>query len=137
MRAATLESQLKELGVLRSFSRPRLSNDNPYSESLCRSAKYRPDYPSRPFANKEEACEWACAFVDWYNHRHHHSGIKFVTPHQRHSGAAKAICQQRADAYEAARRANPTRWRQPEEVWINKPPEENELALELTLMQAA
>jgi transposase InsO family protein len=144
MRGATLESRLEEMGVLRSFSRPRVSNDNPYSESLFRTVKYRPDYPSRPFANKEEACEWACAFVDWYNHRHHHSGIKFVTPHQRHSGAAKAICQQRADVYEAARQANPTRWsrstrcwRQPEEVWINKPPEENELALELTLMQAA
>jgi hypothetical protein len=52
-----------------------------------------------------EACEWVCAFVDWYNHHHHHSGIKFVTPHQRHSGAAKAICQQRAEAYEAARKA--------------------------------
>ena len=76
---------------------------------------------------------------------HHHSGIKFVTPHQRQSGAAKAICQQRAEVYEKARLANPTRWRsrstrcwrQPEEVWINKPPEENELALELKLMQAA
>jgi len=49
-------------------------------------------------------------FVDWYNHRHHHSGIKFVTTHQRHSGAATAICQQRAVVYEAARQANPTRW---------------------------
>ena len=140
MRGATLE----EMGVLRSFSRPRVSNDNPYSESLFRTVKYRPDYPSRPFANKEEACEWVAAFVDWYNHRHHHSGIKFVTPHQHHSGAATAICQQRADVYEAARQANLTRWNrstrcwlQPEEVWINKPPEENELALELTLMQVA
>ena len=143
MRGATLESRLEEMGVLRSFSRPRVSNDNPYSESLFRTLKYRPDYPSRPFASKDEACEWVALFVDWYNHRHHHSAIKFVTPHQRHSGAAKAICQQRAEVYEAARRANPTRWsqstrcwRQPEEVWINKPPEENELALELTLMRA-
>jgi hypothetical protein len=67
-----------------------------------------------------------------------------VTAHQRHSGTANAICKQRADVYEKARRANPTRWsrstrcwRQPEEVWINKPPEENELALELPLIQAA
>ena len=82
MRAATLESRLEELGVLRSFSRPRVSNDNPYSESLFRTAKYRPDYPSRPFASKAEACEWVAAFVDWYNHRHRHSGMKFVTPHQ-------------------------------------------------------
>jgi putative transposase len=64
MRAATLESRLEELGVLRSFSRPRVSNDNPYSESLFRAAKYRPDYPNRPFASKEEACQWVASFVD-------------------------------------------------------------------------
>ena len=133
MRGATLESRLEEMGVLRSFSRPRVSNDNPYSESLFRTVKYRPDYPSRPFASKDEACEWVAAFVDWYNHRHRHSGIKFVTPHQRHSGAATAICQQRSEVYERARRANPSRWsrstrcwRQPEEMWINKPSEEPE-----------
>lgn len=56
MRAATLESHLEELGVLRSFSRPRVSNDNPYSESLFRTVKYRPDYPRRPLASKEQAC---------------------------------------------------------------------------------
>ena len=144
MRGATLESRLEEMGVLRSFSRPRVSNDNPYSESLFRTLKYRPDYPSRPFATKEEACEWVAAFVDWYNHRHRHSGIKFVTPHQRHSGAAKAICQQRAEVYEAARRANPTRWsgaircwNQPAEVWINKPTEEPDPVLALHLIKAA
>jgi hypothetical protein len=121
------------MGVLSSFSRPSVSNDNPYSESLLRSVKYRPDYPNRPFASIVEACEFIAAFADWYNHRHHHSGIKFVTPYQRHGGAAKAICQQGAEVYETARRANPTRWcrntrcwRQPKDVWINKPPEEPE-----------
>ena len=58
MRGATLESRLEEMGVLRSFSRPRVSNDNPYSESLFRTLKYRPDYPSRPFACKDEACNF-------------------------------------------------------------------------------
>jgi putative transposase len=131
MRGATLESRLEEMGVLRSFSRPRVSNDNPYSESLFRTVKYRPDHPNRPFASKDEACKWVAAFVDWYNQRHRHSDIKFVTPHQRHSGAATAICKQQTDVYETARKANPTRWsrntrcwRQPAEVWINKPPEE-------------
>jgi putative transposase len=57
MRRATLESRLEEMGVLRSFSRPRVSNDNPYSESLFRTVKYRPDYPNRPFASKDEACD--------------------------------------------------------------------------------
>jgi transposase InsO family protein len=64
MRAVTLESRLEELGVLRSLSRPRVSNENPYSESPFRSAKYRPVYPSRPFASREEACQWVASFVD-------------------------------------------------------------------------
>jgi hypothetical protein len=92
MRSATLDSLLEELGVLRSFSRPRVSNDNPYSESLFRTAKYRPDYLRRPFARKEEACQWVASFADWCNHRHRHGGIKFATPHQRHSGQAIEIC---------------------------------------------
>ena len=75
MRAATLKSRLLELGVLRSFSRPRITSDNPYSESLFRTVKYRPDYPRKPFAFKGQACERVAAFVDWYNHRHRHSGI--------------------------------------------------------------
>ena len=131
MRAATLERRLEELGVLRSFSRPRVSNDNPYSESLFRTAKYRPDYPRRPFASKDDACRWVSSFVDWYNHRHRHSGIKFVTPHQRHNGDAVEICRQRAVIYEQARQRNPRRWsrstrcwHQPKVVWINPPPPE-------------
>ena len=129
MRAATLEVRLEELGVLRSFCRPRVSNDNPYSESLFRTIKYRPDYPSKPFTSKELACQWVADFVDWYNHRHRHSGIKFVTPYQRHSGQAVQICCHRARVYEQARKLNPRRWarstrcwRQPEVVWINPPP---------------
>ncbi len=86
MRAATLESRLEELGVLRSFSRPRLSNDNPYSELLSRRLKYRLDYPRRSFQSEEEACGWVASFVDWCNDQHRHSGIRFVTPDQRHSG---------------------------------------------------
>lgn len=131
MRAATLESRLEELGVLRSFSRPRVSNDNPYSESLFRTVKYRPDYPNRPFRTKEEACLWVAAFVEWYNHEHRHSGIQFVTPHQRHSGQAVAICIRRDQVYAEARERHPRRWsrgtrcwRQPDVVWINPPPPE-------------
>jgi transposase InsO family protein len=144
MRAATLESRLEELGVLRSFSRPRVSNDNPYSESLFRTVKFRPDYPSRPFDSKAEACEWVAAFVVWYNHRHRHSGIKFVTPHQRHSGAAITICRERTQVYEKARQVHPKRWsqsircwRQPVVVWINKPPEGLESNQALPFIQAA
>ena len=67
MRAATLIRRLEELGVLRSFSRPRVSNDNPYSDSLFRTAKHHPDYPRKPFTSKDHACQWVSAFVDWYN----------------------------------------------------------------------
>jgi len=129
MRAATLECRLEELGVLRSFSRPRVSNDNPYSESQFRTAKYRPDYPSRPFTSAEIACQWVAAFVDWYNQRNRHSGIKFVTPHQRHCGNAVEICRHRAVIYKEARLRNPRHWsrsvrcwRQPDVVWVNQPP---------------
>ncbi len=92
MRATTLEARLEELGVLRTFSRPRVSNDNPYSKSLFRTAKYRPDYPRWPFASAEEACLWVASFINWYNLRHRHSGIKFVMAQQRHSGQAVEIC---------------------------------------------
>jgi putative transposase len=107
MRAATLESRLEELDVLRSFSRPGVSNDNPYSESLFRTVKYRPDYPRKPFASIEQGCQWVGSFVNWYNHRHRHSGIKFVTPIQRHSGSAIEICRQRAIIYEKVRQKHP------------------------------
>jgi putative transposase len=144
MRAATLESRLEELGVLRSFSRPRVSNDNPYSESLFRTVKYRPDYPRKPFASKDQACQWVAEFVDWYNHQHRHSGIKFVTPQQRHDGQAVEISRHRAVVYERARQLNPRRWsrstrcwRQPEVVWINQPPDELNEPGPLPLVQAA
>jgi len=144
MRAATLEVRLEELGVLRSFSRPRVSNDNPYSESLFRTVKYRPDYPNRPFSSKEEACQWVSSFVDWYNNQHRHSGIKFVTPQQRHSGEAIEICRQRSRVYELARIANPKRWsrsircwKQPDLVWINEPLATQQTSLQVTLAKEA
>jgi transposase InsO family protein/transposase-like protein len=144
MRAATLESRLEELGVLRSFSRPRVSNDNPYSESLFRTVKYRPDYPRKPFTSKDEACQWVASFVDWYNHQHRHSGIKFVTPQQRHCGQAVEISRHRAVVYEQARQRHPRRWsrstrcwRQPDVVWINQPPDELGDPGQLPFVQAA
>jgi putative transposase len=143
MRAATLEARLEELGVLRSFSRPRVSNDNPYSESLFRTVKYRPNYPRRPFRSAEEACAWVAAFVSWYNDLHRHSGIRFVTPSQRHSGEAVAISHHRARVYEQARQRHPRRWsrstrcwRQPEVVWINPPPPESVVTASTLVMAA-
>jgi len=85
MRAATLERRLEELGVLRSFSRPRVSIDNPDTVSMFSTVRYRPDYPRMPFTSKKQACQWAAAFIDLCNHRYRHNDIKSVTPLQRHS----------------------------------------------------
>jgi len=131
MRAATLESRLEELGVLRSLSRPRVSTDTPYSESLFRTVRYQPEYPRKPFAPKDQACQWVASFVYWYNHQHRHSGITVVTPIQRQNGDAVEVCRNRAVVYKRARQLNPRRWSQstrcwwqPEVVWINQPPDE-------------
>ena len=136
-------SRLEELGVLRSFSRPRVRNDNPYSESLFRTVKYRPDYPRRPYRSQQEACAWVVAFVDLYNHRHRHSAIRFVTSHQRLSGQGNEICRHRSRVYEQARQRHPRRWsrstrcwRQPEVVWINPPPPETEIKPATMVMTA-
>jgi hypothetical protein len=144
MCAATLEIRLEELSVLRSFSRPSVSNDNPYSESLFRTVNYRPDYPRKPFTSKDEACQWVASFVDWYNHQHRHSGIKFATPQQRHCGQAVEISRHRAVVYEQARQLNPRRWSrskrccyQPDVVWINQLPDDLDQAQKLPLIQAA
>jgi len=110
MKSATLLVTLERLGVAASYSRPRVSNDNPYSESAFRTLKYRPEYPYKGFASIAEAREWVMKFVDWYNNHHHHSGIKFVTPNERHSGKAADIIANREKVYAAARQRNPKRW---------------------------
>jgi transposase InsO family protein len=86
MKGATMLATLQRLGIIPSFSRPRVSDDNPFSESLFKTAKYCPSYPDRPFECLEGASKWVNGFVDWYNNRHLHSGIKFVTPADRHAG---------------------------------------------------
>lgn len=110
MKGATMLATLQKLGIVPSFSRPGVSDDNPFIESLYRTMKYRPEYPSRPFASLEEAESWVLWFVGWYNDKHRHSSIGFVTPSQRHRGDDILILQQRAATYEAARSKNPQRW---------------------------
>ncbi len=108
---------LQGLGVAASFSRPAVSDDNPFSEALFRTLKYRPNFPSRPFASLEAARAWVERFVYWYNSVHLHSAIGFVTPDQRHRGADAGILQKRAAVYEAARRRNPQRWSKSTRCW--------------------
>lgn len=109
MKGATMLATLQRLGVTPSFSRPGVSNDNPFSESLFKTLKYRAGYPAN-FVSIEHAREWVSGFVDWYNNVHMHSGIKFVTPMQRHCGDDVAILERRKLTYQKARAKNPLRW---------------------------
>ena len=110
MKAATLLAFLQCIGVVPSFSRPSVSNDNPYSEALFRTTKYRPEYPRKAFESIVHARSWATWFVDWYNTEHRHSAIRFVTPHQRHAGEDVEILARRTALYEEAKQKNPARW---------------------------
>lgn len=117
MKGVTFLATLEKLGVAASFSRPSVSNDNAFSESLYRTLKYRPEYPSQPFHSLEQAREWVARFVDWYNHVHRHSAIRFVTPEQRHSRQDESILRNRAEVYEQARVKNPLRWSRQTRCW--------------------
>jgi len=126
MKGATMLETLDKLGITPSRSRPRVSNDNPYSEAMFRTCKYCPHYPSKGFATIEEARIWVEEFVHWYNYIHRHSGIKFLTPNQRHSGQGEEVLANRHQLYEAARATHPERWSRatrnwsiPKEVWLN------------------
>jgi len=117
MKGATMLATLQRLGVVPSFSRPRVSDDNPYSESLFKTLKYCPEYPSKPFASLAEASCWVEKFVFWYNNIHLHSGIKFVTPMSRHEGKDKMILENRKRVYEEAKNKNPNRWSRSTRNW--------------------
>ena len=127
MKGSTYLAKLHELHITPSYSRPGVSDDNAYAESLFRTAKYRPNYPGA-FANLEEAQAWVLTFVRWYNHEHKHRNLKFVSPAERHAGVDSTIFQHRIAVYEKARTKNPERWSRntrnwslPDEVWLNRP----------------
>ncbi len=138
MKGATMLSTLQRLGVVTSFSRPRVSNDNPYSESLFRTLKYRPNYPSQAFEGLEEGRSWVHEFVAWYNQAHKHSGLKFQTPQDRHEGLAENKAANRTLVYQQAKYRHPERWGSratrswvlPEDVWLN--PENSDRVQSLT-----
>ena len=101
---------MHELGVVRSHSRPRVSNDNPYSESLFRIVKYHLRWPSEGFESLDKARVWVKEFVQWYNHEHRHSRIKFVTPVERHTGEDREILCRRHALYAKMKKHYPSRW---------------------------
>ena len=110
LKGTTVLAMLNWLGIEPSYSRPRVSDDNPYAEALFRTAKYRPEFPVRGFAELDAAREWAARFVDWYNNVHRHSGIGYVSPAQRHTGEDHALLAARHELYQRARQSNPRRW---------------------------
>lgn len=110
MTGATMVATLERLGVIPSLSRPAVSDDNPYSESLFKTLKYRPSYPDGAFDGIDQARAWVRRFVQWYNAEHLHSAIRFVTPRSRHLGLDKAILAKRTAVYEQAQHKHPRRW---------------------------
>jgi len=110
LKATTVLAMLHWLGVKPSYSRPRVSDDNAYAESLFRTAKYRPEFPAQGFADLDEARIWATRFVHWYNVDHRHSGIRYVAPAQRHAGDDHALLAARHALYTQARERHPSRW---------------------------
>lgn len=121
MKGATMLATLQRLGVVASFSRPRVSDDNPYSESLFRTLKYRPGFPNRPFRDIGEARDWVSGFVLWYNTQHLHSALNFVTPDDRYHGRDKAILAARHRLYQRARKQHPHRWSGDTRDWSEPP----------------
>jgi len=136
MKALTMKAKLEELGVLPSYSRPRVSNDNPYSEALFRTLKYRPEWPSSGFAGLSEARDWVENFTHWYNNKHKHSKLNFVTPAQRHAGQDQEVLEKRRLVLEAAKGKHPNRWSRevrnckPIGAVTLNPDEEKQLSLE-------
>jgi len=127
MKGATMLATLQQLGVMPSFSRPSVSNDNAHSEALYKTLKYRPWYPQKPFESLSDARTWVEGFVQWYNHEHRHSSLAYVTPNDRHIGRDKEILARRRFVYQRAKMAKPERWSgqirkwsAPAEVTLNK-----------------
>ncbi|HEY8269356.1 MAG TPA: IS3 family transposase [Pseudobdellovibrionaceae bacterium] len=136
MKGATMLATLQKLGVVPSFSRPRVSDDNPYSEALFKTLKYCPEYPAKPFSSIKDAADWVEKFVYWYNNDHLHSGIKYVTPALKHDGRDIEILENRKKVYREAKIKNPNRWSKEirnwnrvEKVYLNYLQEENDVVI--------
>lgn len=133
MKGSTYLAKLADLGIRPSYSRPGVSDDNAYAESIFRTCKYRPEFPGA-FASLDEARAWVLRFARWYNHEHKHRNLNFVSPAQRHGGEDAVIFARRIAVYTQARARHPARWSRgirnwslPDEVWLNRPAEENVL----------
>jgi len=118
MKGASMLATLQWLGIAPSLSRPKVSDDNPFSESLFKTLKYCPSFPlCGRFLSIDAARAWVEAFVQWYNNVHLHSGINWVTPASRHANEDQKILLNRTAVYEAARQKNPNRWSESTRDW--------------------
>ncbi|MFF4186192.1 IS3 family transposase [Streptomyces sp. NPDC001691] len=136
MTSKKVSQLLIDLGVVRSHSRPKVSNDNPYSEAQFKTTKYMSDYPER-FDSLAHAREWFDAFIAYYNHEHRHSGIGWHTPASVHFGTAEEVRDQRVITLDQAYARHPERFgrrpRPPEipaKAWINDPAKRREATLQ-------
>lgn len=128
MKSKVVTQLLVDLGILKSHSRPHVSDDNPYSEAHFKTLKYRPDYPDR-FADLQHARQWGRSVFSWYNNEHYHTALGLLTPASVHYGQAEVILAQRQQVLQAAYAAHPDRFVKgipvvptpPKEVWINQP----------------
>lgn len=117
MKGATMLETRYVLGIVPSNSRPRVSNDNPYAESIFKTLKYRPNYQPKGFGSLTEARRWGQHFVDWYNTEHKHSGISYVSPVERHKGEDREVLEKRKRVYEEAKAKHPERWTKDTRDW--------------------
>jgi len=117
MKGETMLATMQRLGVAHTRSRPAVSNDNPYVESIFRTLKYRPQLPVKPFEDLLAARRWVAELAHWYNDEHRHSAIGFVTPAQRHAGLDQEMLSRRAQVYASARRRHPLRWSKQARQW--------------------
>jgi putative transposase len=120
MKGSTMLSTMQWLGIVPSFSRPHVSDDNPYVESLFRTLKYRPGCADLRFESLQDAVAWVDRLVQWYNHEHLHSSIGFVTPNDRHNGRDVPVLEARRRLYKRAQAANPERWTRNVRSWARR-----------------
>jgi len=140
MKSKLLAMLLADLGVIKTHSRPHVSNDNPYSESQFKTMKYRPDFPDF-FGSLEDARAWVRPFFDWYNNEHYHSALGLLTPASVHYGQMAALLEKRQSVLDAAYAAHPERFVKkpptvqsiPDAVWINRPQPLLEVGVEPSL----
>lgn len=109
LKAPTVLAMMNWTGLRAPYSRPRLSKDNSFTDALFRTAKYRPQFPVKGFADLEQARQSASSPVHWYKHDHRHSAIRYVSPAQRHVGEDHAVLRARHAFYEQARARAPRR----------------------------